>query len=352
MKLRRRFLRLTLSLALACAVGSPHATAASASSTDATTDLANALKKAHGVFILPPGTLKIQQLDIPAGLSVIGAKTGTVLVALPGGSYPCVTLGSGAKLSGVTILGMGMNRNGIEIHYGQDDVLQNVTVDDFGHFGVEADHATNLTVQGCAVSSCQRGINLDFCHDVTVTNNWVKNVRDHGIQFWGNWNWKTKDSSNLTFSHNWVGNGSGGGIWGSGASHVIMTENAVSNFGDVGLDLEWCDGSSINRNRVSHCRNAAISLFYSCMNVAITTNLIVQRAPPGVRRPDSGRWQGIWLTSVNRKVFPDDTGNDHVLIARNIIIQTGSSLPAIGLGSGSSNITQSANVIIPRPQRN
>jgi hypothetical protein len=327
---------------------------AGAAPEDSTIELANAIKEAHGSFVLPQGTLYITRLEVPAGLSVSGSHRGkgTVLVALPSGSLPVVDLHSGAKFSNVQIQGKGLNRDGIGIGNARNVVVQNVILDDFGRYGVEADHATNLVIRDCAVSKCRRGTNLEFCHDVVVTDNWVKDVRDHGIQFWGNWNWKTKDSSNLTFSHNWVANGAGGGIWGTGATHVSMTENKVSNFGDVGLDLEWCDTAAITLNDVSNCRNGCVSLFYSCMNVSITDNLIVNHAPIDHRRPPSGRWQGIWLTGINPDVYPEDKGHSYILIARNRIVQTGSINPPIGLGSECTHVVQTANAVSSTPWQN
>jgi hypothetical protein len=69
-------------------------------------------------------------------------------------------------------------------------------------------------------------------------NNTVINARVHGIQFWGNWKFESKMMHDLLIANNYVKNGGGGAIWGTGATRVILTGNIVDGAHDVGLDLE------------------------------------------------------------------------------------------------------------------
>ena len=313
----------------------------------------SSIKQIDRICVLPSGIIKIHRFSIPSGWNVVGARHGvkTILIAVPGCSDSLVTMGDGASLSDVAIEGLETGKIGIEVKDVAKVVLEDIAIEGCSGFGIEADHATNLTIKNCFISHCQRGVNLDFCHDVTVEDNQVENVRDHGIQFWGNWNWKMQSSTNLLFNRNRVVNGSGGGIWGSGATGVVMTENKVSNFGDVGLDLEWCSKGIISRNTIFNCRNAGIALFYSCVNVAITDNKVEEKAPIRQNEVEFGQWQGIWLTGVNKNVFPEDSGHSHVLIARNQILQVGASLSPIGINSNCKDIVEESNKVVVKPER-
>ena len=61
-------------------------------------------------------------------------------------------------------------------------------------------------------------------------------MRRHGIQFWGNWEWKNKAMTDIVLIGNYVKNGGGGAIWGTGATRVVMANNVVDGAYDIGLD--------------------------------------------------------------------------------------------------------------------
>ena len=79
-------------------------------------------------------------------------------------------------------------------------------------------------------------MDLVFSHDGAVADNRLENITHHGIQFWGNFNYKVQDAINLTFARNTVRNASGGAdIWGSGGVGIMFEDNDVDGAGDVAL---------------------------------------------------------------------------------------------------------------------
>jgi len=159
------------------------------------------------------------------------------------------------------------------------------------------------------------------------------------MQFWGNWNFEQKDVSDLVFSGNVVRNAGGGGIWGTGGVRVVMTGNTVDGAGDICLDYEWCDDSSITGNTVRNGTNAGISLFYGCANVTISGNNVV------VTEGKDGERHGIWLTDPDRPKFPKDLGHRVIAITGNTVRVEGPKRHGVYIGLDSHDVTLSGNVL-------
>lgn len=117
-----------------------------------------------------------------------------------------------------------------------------------------------------------------------------------------------------------------------------MANNVIDTTHDVGLDLEWCEDSTIVGNTVRNCETAGIALFLSCKNVAITGNSIV------VNHSKVGMRDGIWLTSTNKSIFKNDNGHRFISITANTIIAEGPPKHGINIGSGN-HITCMGNVM-------
>ena len=131
-------------------------------------------------------------------------------------------------------------------------------------------------------------------------------------------------------AHNYVQNGGGGAIWGTGGSRVVMFGNIIDGALDVGLDLQWCDdsvicGNLICGNTVRSCLNAGIALELVCERVAITENTIINDHPmTSEQAAQAGRVRaGIRLTEPNRGLFKADRGRRDVTIVGNTIHSAG-----------------------------
>jgi hypothetical protein len=159
--------------------------------------------------------------------------------------------------------------------------------------------------------------------------------------------WLGQKSEDVIVTGNYVKNGGHGAIWGTGVTRAVFANNIVDGASDVGLDLEWSEDSVITANTVRNCANAGIALFFACRRIGISGNTILNDHPmpePGKTAP-GGWWvrSGIWLTSPDRKKFPEDSGHEAITITGNTITGDGLRRRGIWIGRESRTITLGAN---------
>ncbi len=308
-----------------------------------TAAFARALAQGLDVTI-PPGRYRVGPLTLPTNCRLRGVGPSSVLLpATPGQTV--LRLSAGCTVADLRMEGGGSAAPAIygvwkDGRYLEDCRVEHVVIADFKAFGINLDHAARTTIAECDIEQVTRAIELDFCREIRVVGNRVRNCSEHGIQFWGNWQYEQQVSSDLTFVGNHVTDGGGGAIWGTGARRVVMSANTVVRCKDVGLDLEWCGDSSITGNAVTGALNAGISCFCSCDNVTITGNSVVVTPQAG------GLNYGIWLTDTNRKAFKGDTGHQCIAITGNSIRCEGS-MPQSGIWISDEveNVVVAANVL-------
>lgn len=301
---------------------------------------------------LAPGTYVVgpDALVVPADTRIRGASRATVVRAAEGTAV-LMRLGEGVTLSDFVVDGASIAEGGVTdavIELGDPAdrcVISSVAFRDCNRACIVTDHADGLTVRGCEFSNVGVAISLQFCDDFLIDGNRVDGARLHGIQFWGNWKWETKDISDAIITGNRVTNGGAGAIWGTGAQRVVVANNIVDGAEDVGIDLEWCDHASITGNVVRNCKNAGISLFFSCHDLAISGNTILNDYP--IDDPDAEWWvrAGIWLTYPNRGQFPNDDGHRNVAITGNLITSAEGRRRAMWIGADSGNVHVSDNTV-------
>jgi parallel beta-helix repeat protein len=208
-------------------------------------------------------------------------------------------------------------------------------------------HTDGVAVTGCHFRNVGMALDAVFSSHLRICGNQLSGARIHGFEIWGNWSWKKRVIRDVIIKGNVIHNGGAGAIWVTGATGVIMANNIVDGAKDVGLDLEWCNNSVITGNIVSQCRNAGISLFYSCQRITITGNTVCNDRPISSRAARAKWWvrSGIWLTYPNTKMFKRDSGNRDVTIADNTIYCSAGKRRAVWIGSGSDHVTLNGNTI-------
>ena len=250
--------------------------------------------------------------------------------------------GKDAKQGGVT--------DGLVVLPGPADsvVIDSVSFTDCDRACILTDHADHLVISNCDFRKVGLAISIQFSSYIKILNNTVIDARVHGIQFWGNWKHEQKVIRDLIIANNYVRNGGGGAIWGTGATRVIMTGNIIDGAHDVGLDLEWCDDSVITGNTVRNCQNAGISLFYMCKRVAIIGNTIINdnQITEDEAKKEWYVRSGIWLTSPNRETFKGDTGHEDICITGNVIRSAKGARRGIWIGSEVKNVKIESNLIL------
>ena len=307
---------------------------------------------------VPPGTYLIgpEGISVAKGTYLHGAGRSSVLkVAV--GSERLLLLDANVRVERLHFDGAGAKQGDIS-----DELVtlgpanwpkeppDNITIDsvsfsDCDRTCLRTDHNDYVVIRNCDFRNVGAAICLDFSNHVKVLNNTIVNARVHGIQFWGNSNWKRKESENLVFANNYVKNGGSGPIWGTGAKRVVMIGNIVDGANDIGIDLEWCEDSVITGNTVRNCQEAAIALFYACQRVSITGNTVVNNNEITESEAKKTWWvrSGIWLTYPNREVFKDDHGHRDVTISGNTIHCAAGNRRAMWIGSEAKNVQISGN---------
>ncbi len=334
--------------------------------TDSTAAFQKALRSGRAIVAIPPGRYALQSVTIPTGVTLTGCGPESTLVPFKetkstpeknddgnklhgkeSAPHKLLILSTGSTAKDLAIDGMGENIVGFASVGAANVTIENCRIDNTKSFGVNFDHVTNGKIVGNTISKVMRAVNIDFSNGIRVMNNTVTDCSQHGIQFWGNYNWQENSRNrDLIFSGNIVKNGGAGAIWGTGYSNVIMSNNLIDGAEDVGLDLEWCDDSVITGNVIHNAKNGGISLFFRCRRVSISGNTIINDWDWKGEKP--GDWwirAGIWLTFPNREEYKNDTGHEDVTITGNTIFNAPGERRSIWIGSESKRITIDNNTI-------
>lgn len=299
-----------------------------------------------GTYTVGPAAIVLKP-----GTHIQGISGATIIKPVNGTSNVLV-LGADNKLSGLTIQGNDITIGGVGdgvvlLPWNSDRCsISDVRFIDCDRACIVTDHANELRVDSCRFQNVGLAVSLQFSRRAWILNNYVEKCRVHAIQFWGNWEFKRKDSSDLVISGNQVKDGGGAAIWGTGAVQVAVTGNIVDGADDVGIDLEWCDDATITGNVVRNCENAGISLFFSCHRVTISGNTV--RNDRNYKTPPGDWWvrSGIWLTYPNKETFKNDDGHRDINITgNNIWCDKGTGRRSMWIGGESRNVRISGNLI-------
>ena len=302
---------------------------------------------------VPAGKYLVDSFELPAKAYLHGAGAAATLILRKG--QKGIFAGSHCRISNLSFTGQekaAPKREGkpkmrqalLTIRKQNQVTIDHVSMKDYRHTGVRTDNAKDIRITDSHFEDMDWAMNIVFTSRVHVANNRVINTRRHGIQFWGNWEWKNKAMADIVLVGNYVKNGGGGPIWGTGATRVVMANNVIDGAEDIGLDLEWCDDSVITGNTVRNCRNAGIALLYACKRISITGNTVHNdRAIEG----KESWWvrSGIQLSYPNRKVYNDDRGHEGVTIVGNTIHCAPGERRGVWVGSEVKNVRISDNVI-------
>jgi parallel beta-helix repeat protein len=345
---------LVFGLALNSPAGVTEVTAFGAKGDGKTNDtpaFARALATGKDIYI-PAGMYLVDEIKIPEGTFFHGSGYSSRIILAKG--IGTISVGNHCKISDLNFTGQekydgkaggSQNKALISIQNSSDVIVDNVRIENYQNTGLYMEHAADVKVLNSHFEKLNWGILIVFSNRILVSGNEVIDALSHGIQFWGQWKWELKDCADLIFSNNYVKNGGGGAIWGSGGKRVVMANNVIDGATDVGLDLEWCEDSTITGNTVRNCENGGISLFFSSQRISITGNTVINDRP--ISDPKATWWvrSGIWLTYPNRETYKNDFGHRDVTIAGNTISCTEGERRAIWIGSESENITIANNTL-------
>jgi parallel beta-helix repeat protein len=279
---------------------------------------AEALAKCAGELSVPAGTYRIAGVKVPDGTLVRGVGVKSV-IAMPAEAEAAMLPGNDCTLSSLRFVGSAddkaspIQKGLVRLQYVSGVTLTGLVFESSPRSGIITDHANHFRITDSRFAGVALGIHLIFSDHGLVSGNFIRDAKAHGIQFWGNWEFRDKLATDLVFTGNHVQNAGGGGIWGTGGVRVVMSGNVVDGAGDVGLDYEWCDDSSITGNTVRSATNAGISLFYGCENITISGNSVV------VTEGKEGLRYGIWLTDPDRPKFAKDLGHRVIAITGNTV---------------------------------
>lgn len=315
---------------------------------DGSADDSEAFRKAlaatAGEVLVPPGTYLIGDVAVPDGRMIRGEGVASIIRCQPQAEAALV-LGNDCTVRDLKVVGTeGDTSNGItkgllRTVWTRGTVFRGLVIEGTTRSGILTDHGSYLRIADCRFAKVGIAAHLVFSHHAVVSGNLVEEASLHGFQFWGNWEFRDKGCSDLTFTGNVVRKAAGGGIWGTGASRVTFSGNVVDGAGDVGLDFEWCDDSTMTGNTVRAADNAGLSLFYSCHNITLSGNtVVITDGEPGLRL-------GIWLTDPNTQQFPGDVGHRLISIVGNTIRAEGAARHGIQIGVGTTQLGLSTNLL-------
>ena len=342
---------------------------------DKTESFLKRLKNDH-ILTLPAGRYLIHSLTLPENSAIVGTGADSVLVLAVGATISCsngsviasLRLESQDRYDASKMRVSDESKSALLIRNADSAMIDNVTIEDYRFTAIRMDHASNTTVRNCMFKNVNWAVDILFSRNIWITDNKVYNARSHGIQFWGNWQWKSKSCSDIVIKGNYVKNGGRGAIWGSGGKRILIIGNIIDGAKDVGADLEWCDDSVIANNSIARCDNACIALFFACARIAITGNVVANNAPLPKKKRDAILkimtdkkltmdekmakipWfvrSGIWLTPPNRQTFKLDKGHSDVSIVGNVINTIDDGIPRrdMWIGSEVGNVKIESNVL-------
>ena len=307
--------------------------------TDDTDAFVAALRASRNIYV-PEGVYQIGTIELPDQTWLHGAGRASVIRFVPGkDSKAAILVGTACRVSNLRltgtepfehwITGKGSMEPVLLRARGKRDIeIDRVQIDNFRHNGIWLDGCQDVRIENCVLEKLFQGLEIDNCKRVHVIGNRLREMRNHGIQFWGQSNFTSMHCEDLIFSDNYIFHGGSGAIWGTGARRVVMSGNIVDGAKDIGLDLEWCYDCTITGNTTKNCWNAGIALFLSCQNIAISGNSIF------IDDGKEGRCDGIWLTGVNRGLYRKDFGHRQISITGNTIRAEGKTRHGISIGSG------------------
>ena len=321
--------------------------------TDDTEAFVAALAGGGNVYV-PAGTYRLTGLQIPSDTTFYGdGPASSFLEVTDAGGR--ITVESSCQVEDLHFTGVpnyepGGSASGLIYVSALNVAFDNVAVEDYRNAGIEVHEGHHIEITNSHFEKLAWGMHIVSVKNVNVIDNRLIDIGQHGIQFWGNYNFQEMLCEDLVFKGNHITNVPGGAyLWGTGAKRVLMLNNiGDGGAGDVGFDLEWCYDSAIIGNYAENVRNAGIALFLSCKNIEIRENTVkVHSGPAGWVWGDLRL--GIWLTATNTGIFPGDMGHENVSMTGNTVIceqATGRHAIAVGSTGPAGNIVTSANVLV------
>jgi parallel beta-helix repeat protein len=184
--------------------------------------------------------------------------------------------GNGTRRSGVIIRG----HAGTEL---RNCIIKNIDTADVGRSpsSVLIDHANNFLVTGCTIESSKMdAIDIIHANSGVVHNNTVQMAVRHGITLWDGDSATVPSSQprniyDVIISDNRIYNVTGG-IWAARGDRITITNNYVENCDDVGIDYEGTINSFATFNRVRNAKNGGLTTFYGARNIEFKNNEVVQ----------------------------------------------------------------------------
>lgn len=319
---------------------------------DDSAGFARALGSGSERIFIPPGRYRIgpAPLRVPAGVQLVGVGNAALVAAK--GTQVLLQLSDGVQISNLAFAGDEVAKGGydndglISARQVKNITLRDLQFRDVNRVCIMLDHADNSRVEDCGFDRIGMAIHVSYSHFVWIFRNSVDQASLHGIEIWGNWKFQRKDCSDITVIGNNVRNIQGAAIWSSGAERCVFADNVVDGATDVGLDFEWTDDSTMTGNVVQRCKNAGLSLFFSCQRITLCGNTIYNNAAISVDpgRP-AGWWvrSGIWLTGLNRGAYPEDSGHRDVSITGNTIVCAPGERRSISIGKQSIGVRLADN---------
>jgi len=310
-----------------------------------------AFEAAEGDVLIPPGRYKVANVEIPDGTTAHGVGAKSVIV-VPRSTGCAFRVGSDCTVMDLKFTsesgpakGLGtppgtVHGESTPPYWTKRLTLIRLLFENVKGCAISLNHVRGFTISDCHFLNIGTAIALDFSHNGLVSGNQINNAANHGIMFWGSWKYDPLERvSDVIFANNCLNRGGRGAIWGMGGRQIVMAGNVIDGAEAFGLDLEWCEDSTIVGNMVTNCSNAGIALFAACSNVTISGNSVVIGNSP------DGQHAGIWLARrTPRYVF--DEGHRLVAITGNSIrVEGDQPRRGIFIGDTSSNIVYQGNVM-------
>ena len=350
---------------------------------DGKTNDTAAFKKAlagGGSLYIPAGTYLLgpKSLNIPKNLVIRGGGRATVLKPVKGTGV-LFKLSSGAQIRNLSIDGKNVTK-GSTVSHGLIEIrrvkggclIDSIYVKDCDRGVIVTEHTNDITVQNCDFRNVGTAVSTMFSNRIKILNNTVVKARHHAFQTWGSMGYgKGREhekilSEDIIFANNYIKDAGGVFFMPAGCRRVIIANNIGDGAGDVGFDPEFCEDVTITGNIAKNCKNAGISLFYSCKRVSIVGNTVYNNSVPKNKEKSAmftmtqsklskkemaQLWyvrSGIWLVPPNREKSAVDSGHEDVTIVGNTIYtKSDDGIPRrdIWIGAEVKNVRIEANTL-------
>lgn len=230
---------------------------------DSTAALQNALNSGYSHIVIDK--------DINVGVTAVTMAVGQVLEIngvlnkLAGNSYT-VLLNHDCQVTGTgTINGNGVASDCI-VASGKNNLRVNgLSLIDVGGKGITFYAAcTNYIITHNRLTNITgAAINVEYSSQGVICGNSVDTAHDGILFYGGDANTSTViGSTGITIADNVIRNIVWGGIWGTLTSHVAVSNNFVENCADVGIDFEGCRSFSCAGNTAKECANGCFAVFF------------------------------------------------------------------------------------------